>query len=204
MTVHAVVTAFNQDNIEYGKTRIDGKRYNSDTAKLVAETGTLEKYDPLYFNVMRVYRKHNNEYFVIAHYGAGTEYSINDANGAPGPSFQYFTDLTRDEAYSIAGVDIPKIEVIGRTRYAITLRSNDYPGKDEGFSGKDLNEWDFEALRQDYDIDVFSDGMSIVWYDQDKGKPFLLLDDGRNFYNNPFVVGVYEFRYINDYEGDAY
>ena len=41
MTVHAVVTAFNQDNIEYGKTRIDGKRYNSDTAKLVVtELGT--------------------------------------------------------------------------------------------------------------------------------------------------------------------
>ena len=113
------------------------------------------------------------------------------------------TEFT-DEAYSIAGIDIPKIEVINRNSDSITLRINDYPGKDEGFSGKDLNEWDFETLRQDYGIDVFSDGTSIVWYDQDKGKPFLLLDDGRNFYNNPFVVGVYEFRYINDYEGDAY
>lgn len=204
MTVHNAVTAFNRYNIEYGSSRVDGKRYNPDTAKLIAETGTLEQYNPLYFNVKRVYKKQNKEYFVIAHYGAGTEYSINDANGAPGPSFQYFTDLTRDEAFKIAGIDIPKIEVIKRTRDAITLRINDYPGKDEGFSDKDLDEWDFETFKRDYDIDVFEDGMSIVWYDQDKGKPFLLLDDGRNFYNNPFAVGEYEFRYINDYEGDDY
>ena len=82
-----------------------------------------------------------------------------------------------------------KIEYVNSDGNSITLRVN---------SEDDLTANDWEDLEKQ-NIDVFDDGLSIVWFDCEYNCAFLLLYNGRRFDENPFTEGDHTFDYIKDY-----
>lgn len=85
--------------------------------------------------------------------------------------------------------DRPKIEVVESNNDYIVIQVN---------SEDDFTEDDYVSF-EGQDIDVFYDGMSIVWYSYAQNKAFLLLDNGRRFDENPFTKGTHTFYFEKEY-----
>lgn len=91
---------------------MNGKKYDTDTAKKIAQWSN-EEWGGLFFVIETLYRKKTGEYFLLGEGGAGTVYSVPTAGGGFAGSAQIIPlSLDASREWAVTRLDADEYESI--------------------------------------------------------------------------------------------